>query len=347
MLKNSGGIYPFFDDPWYDTDSAHTVPYGDVHDGHRVARGQGRRAHRVLERPHDRGAPRARSSCSTTSRRRSGRPTCSTASSSTRRRPTSSSRARRRSSTRRSTCAATRPTRRRTSSAAAAWIHHAWNGDVVNARNQSKEPENLRFQTCEEGIPVGSDCMAIPANARHPGTATLFIDWMLDPENASENVVLVRLPDAGQGHRGRVRRARRQRPGDRRSPTEDLANGQQFRELDAARQEGLGPRVDGGEGVTDAFWRRFLFPGALWLLLLLRRPVRHRGADLARREQRVRRRHLRLEPGELRRRARPAVRAGAAALGRLRGRHRRALPADRLPSGLLHRPLRRPPHATC
>jgi spermidine/putrescine transport system permease protein len=24
--------------------------------------------------------------------------------------------------------------------------------------------------------------------------------------------------------------------------------------------------VDGGEGVTDAFWRRFLFPGALWLL---------------------------------------------------------------------------------
>ncbi|MEM5373519.1 extracellular solute-binding protein, partial [Paraburkholderia azotifigens] len=44
-----------------------------------------------------------------------------------------------------------------------AWIHHAWNGDVVNARNQSKNPENLRFQTCKEGIPVGSDCMAIPS----------------------------------------------------------------------------------------------------------------------------------------------------------------------------------------
>jgi hypothetical protein len=28
VLKNSGGIYPFFDDPWYDKDSAHTVPYG-------------------------------------------------------------------------------------------------------------------------------------------------------------------------------------------------------------------------------------------------------------------------------------------------------------------------------
>ncbi|HTE60114.1 MAG TPA: hypothetical protein VK631_07155, partial [Solirubrobacteraceae bacterium] len=27
VLKNSGGIYEFFDDPWYDEDSAHTVPY--------------------------------------------------------------------------------------------------------------------------------------------------------------------------------------------------------------------------------------------------------------------------------------------------------------------------------
>ena len=52
----------------------------DVHDRHRVARGQGRRPHRLVERPHQRGAPRATSSCSTTTRRRSGRPTCSTAS---------------------------------------------------------------------------------------------------------------------------------------------------------------------------------------------------------------------------------------------------------------------------
>ncbi len=50
-----------------------------------------------------------------------------------------------------------------------AWIHHGWNGDVVNVRNQVKKPENYSFQKCIEGIPLGTDCMAIPANAEHPG----------------------------------------------------------------------------------------------------------------------------------------------------------------------------------
>jgi spermidine/putrescine transport system substrate-binding protein len=69
-----------------------------------------------------------------------------------------------------------------------AWIHHAWNGDVVNVRNQAKNPEVFKYQTCTEGIPVGSDCMAIPAAAKHPGTALLFIDWILDPGHASQNI---------------------------------------------------------------------------------------------------------------------------------------------------------------
>ena len=50
-----------------------------------------------------------------------------------------------------------------------AWIHHGWNGDVVNVRNQVKKPENYSFQKCKEGIPLGTDCFAIPANAEHPG----------------------------------------------------------------------------------------------------------------------------------------------------------------------------------
>ena len=71
----------------------------------------------------------------------------------------------------------------------AAWIHHAWNGDNINTRNQAKKnPEVYKFETCKEGIPVGSDCMAIPVNAKSPGTATLFIDWILDPVNASQNI---------------------------------------------------------------------------------------------------------------------------------------------------------------
>jgi spermidine/putrescine transport system substrate-binding protein len=70
----------------------------------------------------------------------------------------------------------------------AAAIHQAWNGDVVNVRNQVDNPEDFRYETCSEGVPVGSDTMAIPINARSPGTAMLFMDWILTPENAFRNV---------------------------------------------------------------------------------------------------------------------------------------------------------------
>jgi spermidine/putrescine transport system substrate-binding protein len=80
-----------------------------------------------------------------------------------------------------------------------AWIQHLWNGDVVNIRNQVKNPEDFKFQKCSEGIPVGNDVFAIPANARHPGTALLFIEFMLDPENAARNVEYVGYPMPYEG----------------------------------------------------------------------------------------------------------------------------------------------------
>jgi spermidine/putrescine transport system substrate-binding protein len=67
-------------------------------------------------------------------------------------------------------------------------LHQAWNGDVVNVRNQVDSPELYKYETCEEGVPVGSDLMAIPVTARSPGTALLFMDWILEPENAAQNV---------------------------------------------------------------------------------------------------------------------------------------------------------------
>jgi spermidine/putrescine transport system substrate-binding protein len=75
-----------------------------------------------------------------------------------------------------------------------AWIHHGWNGDVVNIRNQVKQPENYTFQKCSEGIPLGTDCFAIPANAEHPGTALTFINFVLDPDNASKNIEYMGYP---------------------------------------------------------------------------------------------------------------------------------------------------------
>jgi spermidine/putrescine transport system substrate-binding protein len=67
-------------------------------------------------------------------------------------------------------------------------LSQAWNGDIVNVRNQVDQPELYRFETCKEGVPVGSDAMSIPVNARSPGTALLFMNWMLEPSNAVKNV---------------------------------------------------------------------------------------------------------------------------------------------------------------
>ena len=43
-------------------------------------------------------------------------------------------------------------------------------------------------------MPVGTDCFAIPANAEHPGTALTFINFMLEPENASKNIEYMGYP---------------------------------------------------------------------------------------------------------------------------------------------------------
>ena len=66
-----------------------------------------------------------------------------------------------------------------------AWIQHLWNGDVINARYGVDDPESIQFQKNEEGVPVGSDMFAIPANAEHPGTALMFIDFIL--ANSAQN----------------------------------------------------------------------------------------------------------------------------------------------------------------
>jgi spermidine/putrescine transport system substrate-binding protein len=73
-----------------------------------------------------------------------------------------------------------------------AWIQHLWNGDIVNARYRVDDPSSIQFQKCREGLPVGSDCFAIPTDAQHPGTALLFIDFLL--ENAAKNATWTGYP---------------------------------------------------------------------------------------------------------------------------------------------------------
>ena len=128
-----------------------------------------------------------------------------------------------------------------------AWIHHGWNGDVVNVRNQVDKPENFTFQKCNEGIPLGTDCFAIPANAEHPGTALTFINFILDPENASKNIEYMGYPMPYTGARRDVRRPGQGRPvdqRDRRRPRERPA----VRDLGVQGRRALGSDVDGDQG---------------------------------------------------------------------------------------------------
>ena len=108
-----------------------------------------------------------------------------------------------------------------------AWIHHGWNGDVVNLRNQVKNPESYRFQKAKEGFPVGTDTIAIPANAEHPGTALLFMDFMLDPENASQNIAYFGYPMAITGSEEAFAKLAKDDPAIE-ITVDDLKNGQQF-----------------------------------------------------------------------------------------------------------------------
>jgi spermidine/putrescine transport system substrate-binding protein len=59
---------------------------------------------------------------------------------------------------------------------------------------QAEDPSIYGFQTPSEGAPVNSDAYAIPGNAEHPGTALLFIDYMLRPENVKKNLNWIGYP---------------------------------------------------------------------------------------------------------------------------------------------------------
>jgi spermidine/putrescine transport system substrate-binding protein len=113
-----------------------------------------------------------------------------------------------------------------------AWIHHGWNGDVVNVRNQVKTPENYTFQKCKEGIPLGNDCFAIPANAEHPGTALAFIDFILEPENAARNIEYFGYPMPYKGPDEKFAELVKDDPSIN-VTVDDLNNGQQFKNINA------------------------------------------------------------------------------------------------------------------
>jgi spermidine/putrescine transport system substrate-binding protein len=232
-LKNAGNIFPFFDDPWYDGESAHTVPYAmyttgiawreDKVDGMSGSwndlANDGAKGKTFMLDDFQEGIGQANLL--------NGFDLNSTD-------PEELEQTK-------ATLEHQKEYLRGYSTNAApqllsgtAWVHHAWNGDIVNTRNQAKKDDEIyRFETCKEGIPVGSDCMAIPSNAKAPGTALLFIDWILDAEHASTNIAYFGYPMPVKGSEDAFSELVKDDPSIEVS-TEDLENGSQFEELTPA-----------------------------------------------------------------------------------------------------------------
>ena len=65
-----------------------------------------------------------------------------------------------------------------------------YNGDVLQARDRAFEAKNginIAYVIPKEGSIVTIDTMVIPADAKHPKNAHLFMNYLMEPEVAAAN----------------------------------------------------------------------------------------------------------------------------------------------------------------
>jgi spermidine/putrescine transport system substrate-binding protein len=115
-----------------------------------------------------------------------------------------------------------------------AWIQHLWNGDVINIRYRVDDPDTIQFQKNKEGFPVGSDVFSIPVDAEHPGTALLFIDFIL--ENSAKNAGWTGYPMPTESSAKPYAELTKNEP-ELQVTIEDLDKGQQFANLEGDDRE--------------------------------------------------------------------------------------------------------------
>jgi len=91
-----------------------------------------------------------------------------------------------------------------------------YSGDILQARDRAAEagkPADIRFSIPKEGALMWFDTLAIPADAKHPGNAHLFIDYLLRPEVAARNSDFVNYANANSGATALVNEELRNDPG--------------------------------------------------------------------------------------------------------------------------------------
>jgi spermidine/putrescine-binding protein len=63
-----------------------------------------------------------------------------------------------------------------------------WNEEIPTAQADKKVGKDVKWVNPKEGMVAYTDHLAIPAQAPHPYTAEVFINWLLDPQNYAEFV---------------------------------------------------------------------------------------------------------------------------------------------------------------
>ena len=76
------------------------------------------------------------------------------------------------------------------------WIHEQWNGDAARARVNNPD---IKFVFPKEGVVGWMDNIAVPASAKDPENAKLFMEFMLKPENSALSSNLTHYASAIQG----------------------------------------------------------------------------------------------------------------------------------------------------
>ena len=224
---------------------------------------------------------------------------------------------------------------------------------------QADDPSIYGFEAPQQGTPVNSDTYAIPINARHPGTALLFIDYMLRPENVEKNInyigypmpvhgteatyqeIVADYPECtvtvdGPGPRPLLhQRQRRQDPGPRRGVHRN--EGRTMTTTTGAH--GVAAAAPGAQGAPvdlDAGARHGMDVG----VLRLRAAAAHR--PVLRHHRRAGQPALRQHAGQHHRHLQPHLPAGDHPQPGVRRCGVGDLPADRLPGRLCDRAARRP-----
>jgi spermidine/putrescine transport system substrate-binding protein len=69
------------------------------------------------------------------------------------------------------------------------WLNMAWSGDIYYSLTSILKPaeaQGVGFQMARESLIYNNDNWVIPKSSAHPGTATLYYDWLLAPENMAQ-----------------------------------------------------------------------------------------------------------------------------------------------------------------